>query len=101
MPTNEFDVCDALLGGFRTLAPTKQICANFESFEDTALCYLDTGGALWDRRWIAPNTYQYRLYGVASYWAIPEGTDDMCPFGEPNMFTKVRSFLWWTSQFSG
>jgi len=101
MPTNDFDICNALLSEFRNLSPATQICANFESLEDTALCYLDTGGALWDRRWIAPNTYQYRLYGIASYWAIAEGSGEVCPFGEPNMFTKVRPYLWWTSQFSG
>lgn len=94
-PTTDPDLCDALLGGFRTLDLSRQVCTNFESLEDTALCYLDTGGALWDRRWTGPGTYQYRIYGVAAYWAIPEGSGEMCPFGEPNVFTKVRPLAWW------
>lgn len=98
-PITDPDLCDALLGEFRPLALDRQVCTNFESLEDTSLCYLDTGGALWDRRWTGPGTYQYRLYGVASYWAIPEGSPEMCPFGEPNVFTKVRPFVWWTNQF--
>ncbi|KAK1863216.1 hypothetical protein I4F81_005777 [Pyropia yezoensis] len=103
MPVTPWEVCEAVLAGQTPLDVDGQVCANFESLEDTALCRLDTGGALWGRRAAAAGetTRSSVVYGVASYWALAEGNDDACPLAEPTLFTKVRAFNWWVEKVLG
>ncbi|GAB0489017.1 hypothetical protein MMPV_000232 [Pyropia vietnamensis] len=100
MPVTPWDMCEAVLSGQVPLDVDRQVCANFESLEDTALCRLDTGGPLWGLRATAAEdaTQSQVVYGVASYWLLFEGNDEVCPLAEPTMFTKVRSFTWWVEK---
>lgn len=94
MPVTPWEVCEAVLMGQTRLRPASQICANFESLEDTALCTLDTGGPLWERRLVGEKAVHV-VYGVASYWALPEGKAEACPLAELTLFAKVHPLSGW------
>lgn len=100
MPVTPWEVCEVVLSGQTTFDVDRQVCANFESLEDTSLCRLDTGGPLWGLRAAAggEETQSRVVYGVASYWLLPEGNDEVCPLAEPTIFTKVRSLVWWVEK---